>query len=491
MQYPTSSKIEIGNPRICVIGVGGAGGNAVAAMARDGIGGVRLMAANCDVQALNRCPVDERIRLGAGHTGGFGAGAKAEIGAAAAEEALPQIERALAGMDLCFIAAGLGGGAGTGASPVIARAARRMGILTIGVVTLPFAFEGGRRARLAEAGIAELERSVDALIVVPNQNLFRIVGNDTSLRSALALADDVLSQAVRSMSQPLVTTGMKTLSFADVRAAMAGMGRAMIGFGEGEFAPGRGLRAAEQAVTSPLLDAGVAGAAKLIVSISGGHDMGLLEVDEAVSRVAACAAPDAEILWSATYDATLEGVVRVAVIATGVPIARTAEIAPVAVIVAPAPIAEILFVPEPVREAVSVMVEHPIRRAPRMPQPAPLAIALPVEEVIVVEAAAPGPIATAPLAFTSVDTPDGELSLTSEELLFAPMPFADPDRRFELAEEAEADAHYSLLDRVGSAAIGALRGWRPRRAVPVRNRAIAVVQVISRGGAQPEFRRAG
>lgn len=476
MNQSTMDRTEAA-PRLGVIGVGGAGGNAVTAMARDGIHGVHMMAANCDVQALKRCPV-ERVPLGRKSTGGFGAGGKLARGAAAAEESIDAIEHSLRGLDMLFVAAGMGGGSGTGAAPVIAAAARRLGILTVGVVTLPFEFEGKRRAAVAEAGLQAMEDAVDALIVVPNQNLFRIAGPNTALRAALTMADDVLSHTVRSIAEPLTMPGMKGLSFADIRAAVAGMGRAMIGFGEGQFAPGRGQRAAEQATNCPLLDAGIEGAQKLIISISGGEDMRLTEVEDAVNRIAKSAAPDADILWSAFQDDTLDGVVRVAVVATG---ARNVVV-PVEIA---APVVEEVLV-----EIAAPMVEAPVFAA--SPKPAPLVMLDVLAEVFpieVVEAEVAESIVVlsnvTPLVFTATEAPEGELTLTSEERLLAPLPFAP---RVETLDQPQDDLQPSLLD----AAVGAIRAWRPRRTRDVAPpRPISVVEIVSRGRFEEPMRKAG
>src|ERR687891_1359702 len=243
-------------PRISVIGVGGAGGNAVANMMRADVQGVDFIVANTDAQALNASTADRRIQLGLKITQGLGAGSRPEIGRAAAEETIDEIEKALDGAHMCFIAAGMGGGTGTGAAPVIAKAARDKGVLTVGVVTKPFSFEGNRRARAAEAGIKELQAHVDTLIVIPNQNLFRIANPNTTFREAFALADDVLQQGVRGITDLMVMPGLINLDFADIRTVMADMGRALMGTGEAD-GPDRAIRAAEAAIANPLLDEAV------------------------------------------------------------------------------------------------------------------------------------------------------------------------------------------------------------------------------------------
>ena len=303
-------------PRIAVIGVGGGGGNAVAGMIQDDPPGVDFAVANTDAQALLASPAGRLLQLGRKATGGLGAGADPEVGRAAAEESTPEVEALLEGTRMCFIAAGLGGGTGTGAAPVIARAARAMGILTVGVVTLPFAFEGARRARIAAAGVEALRAEADTLIVVPNQNLFRIAGPDTRVRDAFALADAVLQQGVRAITDLMVLPGLINLDFADVRAVMAGGGRATMGTCEAA-GEGRALRAAEAAIANPLLDDAVRGASGLLVSITGGEDLRLMEVDEAVCRIRDEADGEAEIIWGSAFDPELQGRIRISVIATG------------------------------------------------------------------------------------------------------------------------------------------------------------------------------
>jgi cell division protein FtsZ len=312
-------------PRISVIGVGGAGGNAVANMIRSGVAGVDFVAANTDAQALRDSPADKIIQLGRAMTGGLGAGSRAEIGKAAADESLAEIDKMLEGAHMCFIAAGLGGGTGTGAAPVIAKAARDKGILTVGVVTKPFAFEGTRRARAAEQGLEELQRNVDTLIVIPNQNLFRVASPATTFKAAFDLADEVLQQGVRGITDLMVMPGMINLDFADIRTIMAGMGKAMMGTGEAT-GDDRALRAAEQAISNPLLDEALAGARGLIISIQGGDDMRLMEVDEVAMHIKEMVDPEADIIWGSTFNSSLEGRIRVSVVATGIDSSHQASI---------------------------------------------------------------------------------------------------------------------------------------------------------------------
>jgi cell division protein FtsZ len=305
-------------PRITVIGVGGAGGNAIANMMAAGIEGVDFIVANTDAQALSNTTAEKRIQLGPDITGGLGAGARPEVGKAAAEETVDDIEEALEGVNMCFIAAGMGGGTGTGAAPVIAEAARRKGVLTVGVVTKPFLFEGTRRMRAAEAGIAELQRHVDTLIVIPNQNLFLVAKAETTFKEAFQLADEVLQQGVRSITDLMVMPGLINLDFADVRSVMSEMGKAMMGTGEGE-GENRALEAAERAIANPLLDGvSMAGAKGVIISIIGGEDMKLLEVDEAANHIRELVDEDANIIWGSAFNPELAGKIRVSVVATGI-----------------------------------------------------------------------------------------------------------------------------------------------------------------------------
>jgi cell division protein FtsZ len=305
-------------PRISVIGVGGAGGNAVANMINSDVQGVDFIVANTDAQALNASQADRRIQLGLKITQGLGAGSRPEIGKAAAEETIADIEKALEGAHMCFIAAGMGGGTGTGAAPVIAKAARDKGILTVGVVTKPFSFEGNRRGRSADAGIDELQQHVDTLIVIPNQNLFRIANPNTTFKEAFAMADEVLQQGVRGITDLMVMPGLINLDFADVRSVMGEMGKAMMGTGEA-VGDNRAIEAAEKAIANPLLDGvSMKGAKGVIISITGGEDMRLMEVDEAASHIKELVDPDANIIWGSAFNNDLQGKIRVSVVATGI-----------------------------------------------------------------------------------------------------------------------------------------------------------------------------
>ena len=305
-------------PRITVFGVGGAGGNAVNNMITTGLQGVDFVVANTDAQALALSKAERIIQMGVQVTEGLGAGSQPDIGRAAAEEVIDEIRDHLSGSHMCFVTAGMGGGTGTGAAPVVASTAREMGILTVGVVTKPFHFEGVRRMRTAEAGIQSLQACVDTLIVIPNQNLFRVATERTGFADAFAMADQVLYQGVACITDLMVKEGLINLDFADVRAVMREMGKAMMGTGEAE-GERRAVTATEQAISNPLLDeVSMRGAKGLLISITGGKDLTLYEVDEAATRIREEVDPDANIIVGATLDPTLDGVIRVSVVATGI-----------------------------------------------------------------------------------------------------------------------------------------------------------------------------
>jgi cell division protein FtsZ len=387
--YPPQTK-EL-KPRIVVFGVGGAGGNAVNNMIESGLQGVEFVVANTDSQQLAFAKTDRRIQLGANVTQGLGAGAHPEVGMSAAEESAGEIGEFLDGAHMVFITAGMGGGTGTGAGPIIAKSARERGILTVGVVTKPFHFEGRHRMRLAESGIVELQRHVDTLIVIPNQNLFRVANERTTFSEAFSMADQVLHSGVRSITDLMVLPGLINLDFADVRTVMTEMGKAMMGTGEAS-GESRALMAAENAIKNPLLDeVTLKGAKAVLVNITGGADMTLLEVDEAANAISGQVDPEANIIFGAAYDANLAGVIRVSVVATGMDGASMSAIEPVEESRnrssrAPAP---------PARETV------PARGAPAAPSP-------------VHAAAAPQPVASAeiaraPLAVVPTDSSQGGL----------------------------------------------------------------------------------
>jgi len=315
-------------PRITVIGVGGAGGNAVNNMISAALEGVEFIVANTDAQALGQSLADRRVQLGITITQGLGAGARPEVGRQAAEEALPEILQLLDGANMVFVTAGMGGGTGTGAAPVIAAAAREQGILTIGVVTKPFHFEGRRRMQSAEQGITELEKVVDTLIVIPNQNLFKIANEKTTFADAFKMADDVLHMGVRGVTDLMVMPGLINLDFADIRTVMGEMGKAMMGTGEAE-GPDRSRVAAESAISNPLLeDHSMKGAKGVLINITGGLDMTLHEVDEAANRIREEVDGDANIIFGSTFDATMQGRMRVSVVATGIAALASQQPAP-------------------------------------------------------------------------------------------------------------------------------------------------------------------
>jgi cell division protein FtsZ len=305
-------------PKITVIGVGGAGGNAVNNMIQSHLEGVEFIVANTDSQAMAQSRTDRRIRLGEQVTQGLGAGARPEIGRAAAQETLEEIIQQLSGSNMVFITAGMGGGTGTGAAPVIAQAAREHGILTVGVVTKPFHFEGQHRMRQAEAGIEELSQYVDTLIIIPNQNLFRIASEKTTFADAFKMADDVLYSGVCGVTDLMMKPGLINLDFADIRSVMNEMGKAMMGTGEAS-GDKRAMEAAEAAINNPLLeDISMKGARGVLINITGGMDMTLFEVDEAANRIRDEVDPEANIIFGSTFDEKLEGKMRVSVVATGI-----------------------------------------------------------------------------------------------------------------------------------------------------------------------------
>ena len=305
-------------PRITVFGVGGAGGNAVNNMIEKQLKGVDFVVANTDAQALQQSQSSQKIQLGVKVTEGLGAGAKASIGASAAEESIEQIVDELSGTHMCFITAGMGGGTGTGAAPIIAQAARELGVLTVGVVTKPFQFEGVKRMRQAEEGVEALQKMVDTLIIIPNQNLFRIANEKTTFTEAFSMADDVLYQGVKGVTDLMVRPGLINLDFADVRAIMDEMGKAMMGTGEAE-GEDRAIQASEKAIANPLLDEiSLRGAKGVLINITGGYDLTLFELDEAANRIREEVDPDANIIVGSTLDTELEGKMRVSVVATGI-----------------------------------------------------------------------------------------------------------------------------------------------------------------------------
>src|SRR3954471_8987630 len=305
-------------PRITVLGVGGAGGNAVNNMIESGLEGVDFVVANTDAQALAQSKCNRRIQMGVGTTEGLGAGAQPDVGRAGAEESLTDIMEQLSGSHMVFIAAGMGGGTGTGAAPVIARAVREAGILTVGVVTKPFSLEGDRRMRVAERGIAVLQQFVHTLIVIPNQNLFRVANDRTTMAQAFAMADEVLHAGVRGVTDLIVMPGLINLDFADIKSVISEMGKAMMGTGEAE-GEDRAQKAADMAISNPLLDdVTMKGAKGVLINITGGPDLMLFEVEQAANRIRAEVDPDANIIFGNTILDDMEGRIRVSVVATGI-----------------------------------------------------------------------------------------------------------------------------------------------------------------------------
>ncbi len=377
-------------PRITVFGVGGAGGNAVNNMIESRLDGVEFVVANTDAQALMQNAAQRRIQMGTALTQGLGAGSQPQIGAAAAEEALPEILDHLAGAHMAFITAGMGGGTGTGAAPVIARAAKEQGILTVGVVTKPFHFEGVRRMQTAERGIEQLAKHVDTLIVIPNQNLFRVANEKTTFAAAFAMADQVLYSGVASITELMTKEGLINLDFADVRAIMSEMGKAMMGTGEATGEK-RAIEAAEAAISNPLLDdVSMRGARGLLISITGGPDLTLYEVDEAATRIREEVDPEANIILGATFDEKLEGTMRVSVVATGLAVEAGKGTKGESEVVAEEPAAANRAVfgftgkqsggmatPQP---APKKPIAQPAPMAVRAPAPQPIAVAPVIEE---------------------------------------------------------------------------------------------------------------
>ena len=305
-------------PRITVFGVGGAGGNAVDNMIEKQLNGVEFVVANTDAQALSQNHASKKVQLGVKATQGLGAGARARVGAAAAEESIEQIVDHLAGAHMCFITAGMGGGTGTGAAPIIAQAARELGVLTVGVVTKPFQFEGAKRMRQAEEGVQALQKMVDTLIIIPNQNLFRLANEKTTFTEAFSMADDVLYQGVKGVTDLMVRPGLINLDFADVRAVMDEMGKAMMGTGEAE-GEDRAIQSAEKAIANPLLDEiSLKGARGVLINVTGGNDLTLFELDEAANRIREEVDVDANIIVGSTLDENMQGFMRVSVVATGI-----------------------------------------------------------------------------------------------------------------------------------------------------------------------------
>ncbi|MEI6486320.1 MAG: cell division protein FtsZ [Sphingomonadales bacterium] len=411
-------------PRIAVIGVGGAGCNAVANMIAADLMGVEFVVANTDAQQLAMSPAGTRIQLGMKITQGLGAGARPEIGRAAAEETLDQLETALDGAHMCFIAAGMGGGTGTGAAPVVARAAREKGILTVGVVTKPFSFEGAKRMRAAEEGIVELQKHVDTLIIIPNQNLFLIANANTTFKDAFAMADQVLHQGVRGITDLMIMPGLINLDFADIRTVMSEMGKAMMGTGEAS-GEGRAIEAAQKAIANPLLDeVSMRGAKGVIINITGGDDLKLMEVDEAASYIRDMVDTEANIIVGSAFNKDLDGTMRVSVVATGIDAASRPVAVPAPPKRQPAP----TFLAQP-----SIFTMPPPAAAtPDVAAPAAEPEPLPEATPEPVAALEPQPVAAEPVAL-SLDLPPVQ---PAAEPAPAPEPVAE-DEALDLADVGE------------------------------------------------------
>ncbi|MDO8901412.1 MAG: cell division protein FtsZ [Phenylobacterium sp.] len=492
-------------PRIVVFGVGGAGGNAVNNMIEAHLEGVEFVVANTDAQQLAFSKTDRRIQLGATVTQGLGAGAHPEVGMSAAEESIPEIGEHLDGAHMIFITAGMGGGTGTGAAPIIAKCARERGILTVGVVTKPFHFEGRHRMRLADSGIAELQRYVDTLIVIPNQNLFRVANERTTFSEAFGMADQVLHSGVRSITDLMVLPGLINLDFADVRTVMTEMGKAMMGTGEAS-GDDRALMAAQNAIQNPLLDeVSLKGAKAVLVNVTGGLDMTLLEVDEAANAISEQVDADANIIFGAAFDPSLDGMIRVSVVATGMDGASISAIEPKAEVrrppapaqPAPQPAHTPVRQAEPVRQVAPppAYVERPAPAAyapepARAPEPAPQAYAPPAAPQVQPQAQARPPEPPAPSAYAA----------PQPDLYARPTPAAAPEAPAErpitrIVDPMVADEDDEPLfgegaftdDRRQRGGFLSLFGGRPRYDAPAAPPAPVAgrPQATSRGGAQP------
>ncbi len=426
-------------PRITVVGVGGAGGNAVNNMISAALEGVEFIVANTDAQALGQSLADRRVQLGITITQGLGAGARPEVGRQAAEEALPEILQLLDGANMVFVTAGMGGGTGTGAAPVIAAAAREQGILTIGVVTKPFHFEGRRRMQSAEQGILELEKVVDTLIVIPNQNLFKIANEKTTFADAFKMADDVLHMGVRGVTDLMVMPGLINLDFADIRTVMGEMGKAMMGTGEAE-GPDRSRVAAESAISNPLLeDHSMKGAKGVLINITGGLDMTLHEVDEAANRIREEVDADANIIFGSTFDATMQGRMRVSVVSTGISAMAAQQPAPnylsldmnrpmqtgQPALSRPAmpPVGRVAMPTAATAAPAAPIPAAPIMAAPVAPPAAPIAAPQTMMEAPAPMEAAPVPVAEAPIPVQIMAAPaEAPAPVAAPAFVAAPAP---------------------------------------------------------------------
>ena len=417
LQMPDQEELK---PRITVFGVGGAGGNAVNNMIDKQLDGVEFVVANTDAQALQQNRAQARVQMGTKATEGLGAGARPAVGALAAEEAIEEIVDHLVGAHMCFITAGMGGGTGTGAAPIIAQAARELGVLTVGVVTKPFQFEGAKRMRQAEEGVEALQKVVDTLIIIPNQNLFRLANEKTTFTEAFALADDVLYQGVKGVTDLMVRPGLINLDFADVRAVMDEMGKAMMGTGEAE-GEDRAITAAEKAIANPLLDEiSLKGAKGVLINITGSHDLTLFELDEAANRIREEVDPEANIIVGSTLDTTMEGMMRVSVVATGIDASEASRDIPVPRRSLAKPLA-------PTR------TEEAVADAPApVAAPAAVAAAVPAAQPAMMEEAPAQP--AEPSLFTGMDAAESQAEVAQDDL---PPPAYTPPAEPEMLIAAE------------------------------------------------------
>jgi cell division protein FtsZ len=487
-------------PRITVIGVGGAGGNAVNNMIEMGLEGVEFIVANSDAQALSHSRAERRIQIGAEVTRGLGAGANPNIGRAAAEESLEEIFSHLRDTNMVFITAGLGGGTGTGAAPVIARAARDYGILTVGVVTKPFQFEGERRMKMAETGLDELQQYVDTLLVIPNQNLFRIANESTTFAQAFKLADDVLYSGVRGVTDLMVMPGLINLDFADIRSVMSEMGKAMMGTGEAE-GENRAIEAAEAAIANPLLDdSSMSGAKGVLINITAGHDITLFEVDDAANRIRKEVDKDASIIFGSTFDDTMNGKIRVSVVATGIDAANSVRRDPVERIRddsreparLEAPVARIGMAAQPTMSPPMSNVHHVHQAAPQpamAPQAAPQYAPLTASAQSAPTMAAP---AAAPIQQTAM--PQTELRTTMQQEIAEPAPMSQAHYQAQPEAVASETPKFVLPKGKPLSEIRAPVGPRavesaPEAAQPAPARDLFIPEAPSDGSLTPEAPR--
>ena len=450
-------------PRITVIGVGGAGGNAVNNMIRASLEGVDFLVCNTDAQAMSHTLSERKLQLGADLTQGLGAGSKPDVGRAAAEETLDELMEQLAGNHMVFVTAGMGGGTGTGAAPVIARACREHGMLTVGVVTKPFLFEGRQRMKLADQGIAELQQYVDTLIVIPNQNLFRVANEKTTFADAFKMADDVLFAGVRSVTDLMVMPGLINLDFADIRSVMAEMGKAMMGTGEAE-GDRRAIEAAEAAIANPLLeDLSMKTARGLLINITGSLDMTLMEVDEAVNRILEEVDTEADMIFGSTFDDNLEGRIRISVVATGIEVGEQGQIRPVAVIRPQAVTApESRAGSEPARELEPALAET-AAGAPSRTEPGDVLTLL--DEAAAAAAAEPAAEAPTAIVVPNTDAFIPPAPARPDETTVTADPFAEAAFENGAGEAAGKRRKPTLFERVAEAA-GVVSGERRAQISP-------------------------